>query len=126
MAVKETRREGSKRGKKGSQKGGRRSKKGRAVAKRVGGAFPRNRRVTVEAKRRVAGGEDWGGSVRDSCSTLVAGSGTGQLGRTGRRVQKQERSREGRRGIKPGRFYERGVASRCRGGAGEEEETVNP
>ena len=30
-------------------------KKGRAVAKRVDRAFPRNRRVTVEATRRVAG-----------------------------------------------------------------------
>ena len=34
-------------------------KKVLAVAKRVDRAFPRNRRVTEEAKRRVAGGGDW-------------------------------------------------------------------
>ena len=57
---------GFKKREKGSQKGGRRSEKRRAVAKRMDRAFPRNRRVTAEAKRRVAGGEDWGGDVRES------------------------------------------------------------
>ena len=83
---------------------------------------PRNRRVTADAKRRVAGGEDWGGEVRDSDSTLVAGSGTGQLGRIGRRLQEQERLRGGR-GEQNVEFYERGVAFwYWGGGAGEEEE----
>ena len=41
------------------------------------------------------GGEDWGLEVRDSASTLDTGPGTGQLGRTGRRLQKQERLRGG-------------------------------
>ena len=45
------------------------------------------------------------GSGQSVASTLVAGSGTGQLGRTGRRLQKQERLiKKGERGIKPGRF----------------------
>ena len=60
MTVKETRRAGSKKRKKGSQKGGRPRKRGEAPRKGVDRAFPRNRRVTAEAKRRVAGGEDWG------------------------------------------------------------------
>ena len=57
MAGKETRRERSKKRKKGSQKGGPALEKKRAsrYAKRVDRAFPRNRRVTAEAKRRVAG-----------------------------------------------------------------------
>jgi len=60
---------GLKRGKRGvsglRREGGAR-KKGEPVAKRVDRAFQRNRRVTAEAERRVAVGEDWGGSVRDS------------------------------------------------------------
>jgi len=47
---------GLKRGKRGLRKEGGREK-GRAVAERVGRAFPRKRRVTAEAKRRVAGGK---------------------------------------------------------------------
>ena len=64
VAVKPSKRRGGrglKRGKRGSQKGGRPRKKGEAVAKRLDGASPRNRRVTASAERRVAGGEDWGG-----------------------------------------------------------------
>jgi len=62
VAVKETRREGLKRGKRGLRKEGGREKKGRAVAKRADRAFPRNGRMTAEAKRRVAGGKT--GKVR--------------------------------------------------------------
>ena len=46
---------------------------------------------------------------------MVADLGTGQLGRTGRRLQKQERSR-GDRGEQKLEFYECGVAFRCWGG----------
>jgi hypothetical protein len=53
---------GLKRGKRGLRKEGGREK-GRGAAKKVDRAFPRNRRVTAEAKRRVAGGEDWGGEA---------------------------------------------------------------
>ena len=52
------RREGSKRGKRGLGKEGGARKKGRAVAKRVDRAIPRNGRAAKDAKRRVAGGED--------------------------------------------------------------------
>ena len=40
-----------------------------AVAKRVDRAFPRNRRVTEEAKRRVAGGGDWEGDWEERFGT---------------------------------------------------------
>ena len=65
-------------------------------------------------------GEERFGTV---ASSLVADPGTGQLGSTGRRLQKQERLRGGR-GESNVEFYERGVAFRCwGGGAGVGEET---
>ena len=98
MAVKETRRSGSKKRKKGSQKVGRRSKKGSPSRRGWTDRFREIGGPTAEAKIRVAGGEDWGGErVRDSgAQTLVADPGTGQLGSTGRQLQKQERLRQGR------------------------------
>jgi len=56
---------GLKRGKRGLRKKGGRGK--RASRRKEGvSACPRNRRVTADAKRREAGGEDWEGEVRDS------------------------------------------------------------
>ena len=75
MAVKETRREGSKKREKGSRKEGRQSEKRARPGREEGRTerFPRNRRVAAEAERRVADGEDWGGRLGQFLQTLVAG-----------------------------------------------------